>query len=472
MEVRNKKLTNLEYNDELKRIRSWYRTGREVDLDEAVDYHKKMSNEKNLAKLLQKAKAEGRILIGNRFGFATDEETIEAACYIRDKGGCDFLGITTDTYTRRAEFDVAEKALEESKRVGRSLLNGFPASLYGVKGTRRVYEIADLPISSRHGASTPQFHYLIALAAGAAEANIGVILDGFCSPGFSHIRETLRNVQFTARMVGWYEEHGVNIVCQSEGYAGSLYPPYLNVASIIIEMLLAAEQGVIHHDVMYAAQHCIAQDVAALKVLSKLADSYLKKYGYHGNIITSLNTFQEVSPPDQARTLADILLNVMSAKWGGAARIMGKSADEGLGMPSKEGQAMSMRAIKAMLNLLGNQQYPEGEELKIECEIIERGTKAILDKVLDVGDGDLAIGTLRALEAGILDFPFSPSRYCRGKLLVARDTWGAVRVLEPGNLPISKEMLEYDREKLTERRKSVAKDYQMIVEDVMNAGSI
>lgn len=472
MEVRNKKLTNLEYNDELKRIRSWYRTGREVDLDEAVDYHKKMPNEKNLTKILQKAKAEGRILIGNRFGFATDEETIEAACYIRDKGGCDFLGITTDTYTRRAEFDVAEKALEESKRVGRSLLNGFPASIYGVKGTRRVYEIADLPISSRHGASTPQFHYLIALAAGATEANIGVILDGFCSPGFSHIRETLRNVQFTARMVGWYEEHGVNIVCQSEAYAGSLYPPYLNVASIIIEMLLAAEQGVIQHDVMYAGQHSMIQDVAALRVLSKLADNYLIRCGYQGKITTSLNTFHEVSPPDQARTLADILFNVMSAKWGGVTRIMGKSADEGLGMPSKEGQAMSMRAIRAMINLLGNQKYPEGEELKIECEVIERGTKAILDRVFEMGDGDLAIGTLRALEAGILDFPFSPSRYCRGKLLVARDSWGAVRVLEPGNLPITKEMLEFDKEKLTERRKSVAKDYQMIVEDVMNAGSI
>ena len=472
MEIRNKKLTDLNYDDELKRVRSWYRTGAEVDLDEAVEYHKKMSDARNLSKALQKAKSEGRVLIGNRFGFATDEDTIEAACYIRDEGGCDFLGITTDTYTRRAEFDAAQKALEESKRVGRSLLNGFPASLYGVKGTRRVYEVADLPISSRHGASTPQFHYLIALAAGATEANIGIVLDGFCAPGYAHISETLKNVQFTARMIGWYEERGVSIVCHSEGYAGSLCPPYITVASDIIEMLLAAEQGVINHDVMYAAQHCIVQDVAALKVLSKLADSYLKKYGYRGNITTSLNTFQEVSPPDQARTLADILLNVMSAKWGGVTRIMGKSADEGLGMPTKEGQAMSMRAIRAMLNLLGNQPNPEGEESKIECKMIEDGTMAVLDKVFDIGDGDLASGTLKALEAGILDFPFSPSRYCRGKLLVARDTWGAVRVLQPGNLPISKEMLEYDREKLALRRRSVAKDYQMIIEDVMNAVNI
>lgn len=472
MKVKNRKFSEAEFNEELKGVRSWYHTGKEADLEEAVDYHKKMPGKRNLYQTLKKAKAEGRTIIGNRFGFATDEETAEVACYIRDKGGADFLGITTDTYTRRAEFGIAEKTLEESKCVGHSLLNGFPASLYGVKGTRRVYEIADLPISSRHGASTPQFHYLIAFAAGATEANVGVVLDGVCVPGYSHISETLRNVQFTTRMVGWYGKKGVNLVCQSEGYAGNLISPCVQIASLVIEMLLAAEQGVKIHDVLYHMQHCILQDVAALKVLSKLANSYLAKFGYQGEIFTSANTFQEASPPDQARTLADILFNVMSAGWGGVTRIMGKSVDEGFGMPSKEGQAMSMRGIRAMLNLLGKQEYPESIELKKECELIEQATRVILDKVFEMGNGDVAIGFLKALEAGILDYPFAPYRFAQGKFLVARDTWGAVRVLEPGNIPFPGEMLEYDRKKLVQRKKSVDKNFRMIIEDVLGASRI
>ena len=475
VEVENKMWSEDSFNDELEKVRSWYPTGREVDLDEAVNYHKEMPERRNLAKALKKARAEGKTLIGNRFGFATVEETIEVAHVIRDEGGCDLLGITTDTYSRRADFAAAEEALKESKRVGRSLLNGFPASIHGVKDTRHVYELGVLPISSRHGAATPQFHFLIALAAGATEANIGVLLDGVCVPTLGHISEILRNCQFTARMIGWYQERGVSISCQSEGYNGTLCPPYLLMAGSIIEMLLAAEQGAKTLDVMIPMQHCVLQDVAGLKVLSKLANEYLDKSDYQIDSLTvSANTFQEASPPDQARCLAEILFNVMSARWGGASRIMVKTAEEGIGTPSKEAQAMTMRAAKAITNLLGNQEFAESKELKTECELIERAARMILDRIFEAGDGDIAIGVLKAFEQGILDYPLAPStgRTTRGKIICARDTWGAVRVIEPGNVPISKDVMEYEQEKLSKRLKSMDKSYQLVREDILRAMQI
>ena len=50
MKVENQKLSEPVYSAELEQVRALYHTGKEVDLYEAVDYHKKMSSKKNLSK--------------------------------------------------------------------------------------------------------------------------------------------------------------------------------------------------------------------------------------------------------------------------------------------------------------------------------------------------------------------------------------------------------------------------------------
>ena len=48
----------------------------------------------------------------------------------------------------------------------------------------------------------------------------------------------------------------------------------------------------------------------------------------------------------------------------------------------------------------------------------------IRNKVLEMGDGDAAIGTVRAFEAGVMDIPWSPNRHCKSRVLPARDVDG------------------------------------------------
>ena len=113
MELQNKKWTEDQFNEYLEKVRSWYPTGREVDMDEAVEYHKNMPEHRNLFKVWSKAEAEGNVLVLPRAGFATIEQTLETHVYARDHGGADLVRVSTDTYTRRMDFDKAEKALEE-----------------------------------------------------------------------------------------------------------------------------------------------------------------------------------------------------------------------------------------------------------------------------------------------------------------------------------------------------------------------
>ena len=45
-----------------------------------------------------------------------------------------------------------------------------------------------------------------------------------------------------------------------------------------------------------------------------------------------------------------------------------------------------------------------------EEEIICQETRCIVDKCFELGDGDIAIGVCRGVEAGVLDVPFAPCR--------------------------------------------------------------
>jgi methylaspartate mutase epsilon subunit len=104
----------------------------------------------------------------------------------------------------------------------------------------------------------------------------------------------------------------------------------------------------------------------------------------------------------------------------------------------------------------------------LESTIIESEVRSIMDKVEILGHGDIAVGTVRAFEAGILDIPFAPNRYNAGKVLPARDNDGAIRILEMGNLPFGKEIRDLHRSKFEERARFENRNVslQMVIDDV------
>ena len=53
-------------------------------------------------------------------------------------------------------------------------------------------------------------------------------------------------------------------------------------------------------------------------------------------------------------------------------------------------------------------------------------------------------------------------------MLPARDNEGCVRIFEPGNLPFSKDILDFHRQKIEERAKAErrAPSFQMVIDDI------
>lgn len=99
---------------------------------------------------------------------------------------------------------------------------------------------------------------------------------------------------------------------------------------------------------------------------------------------------------------------------------------------------------------------------------MKKETRAIVDRTIELGEGDVALGTLKAVEQGVIDVPFSPWIGFKGLVVPVRDSTGAVRYLDHGNLPFDKEILEYNREKIAEREKRQNRkaDLEMIIMDM------
>ena len=114
---------------------------------------------------------------------------------------------------------------------------------------------------------------------------------------------------------------------------------------------------------------------------------------------------------------------------------------------------MSYRAANWIFNVVRPQEFHfESEKLKIEEEMAEKEIRAIVDKVTEMGDGDVTIGSVRAIEAGIIDSPFAANIHVKDNVMGVRDINGACRFLEFGNLPFSEEIKKFHRAKVAEKR--------------------
>ena len=75
----------------------------------------------------------------------------------------------------------------------------------------------------------------------------------------------------------------------------------------------------------------------------------------------------------------------------------------------------------------------------------------MMQLIEDLGGGSIARGGMRAFEEGILDIPFSPSIYNKGRLITARDCNGAIRFVNPEQLLLENDIIEFHKEKIHQR---------------------
>ncbi len=473
MDIQNKRLDNDQFYNQRKEVLAQWPTGKDVDLEEAVAYHKAMPENRQFSKKLLDAKRDRRTLVQPRAGVPVLEEHIKLMQYLEKYGEADLLPSTIDSYTRQNRHEEAENGISESIRLGRAMLNGFPAVNHGVAKCRQVIESVNVPMQVRHGTPDARLLTEITLAGGFSSYEGGGI--SYNLPYCKNIpmERTIRDWQYTDRLVGIYEEMGVSINREPFGpLTGTLVPPCISHAAAVIEALLAAEQGVKNITVGYGQCGNLIQDVAAIRTLEELTEEYLHKFGYNDvQVTTVLHQWMGGFPADEAMAFGVISFGSVIAALSKATKVIVKTPHEAVGIPTMEANAEGLRCTKQVVNMLYDQELKD-ESLEAEKEIIRQETRAIVDKCFELGNGDIAVGVCRGVEAGVLDVPFAPCRANAGLMLPCRDNNGAVRILEPGNLPFSKDLLDFHKAKIEERAKAEKRQasFQMVVDDVYAIG--
>jgi len=449
-------------------------TGSEVDFEEAVSYQQSIAAKKRFSVKLDRADQEGQTLIQPRAGVALPDDHIQLLQYLETEGEADLLPSTIDSYTRHNRYQEAQTGIEESKKYKRSLLNGFPAVNHGVAVCRKVTSSVKSPVQVRHGTPDARLLTEISVAGGFTSYEGGGISYNIPYAKEHSLDQTIYDWQYCDRLIGLYEEAGVTINREPFGpLTGTLVPPCISHAVAVLESLLAAAQGVKHLTVGYGQCGNIIQDVAAIKSLKRVTERYLREYGFGDVIVTTvLHQWMGGFPQDESKAFGVISWGAAAAALAGATKVIVKTPHEAMGVPTKEANAMGLKATRQVVSMLSDQKLLNIKEVEDEVAVIEAEVKAILDATLEIGNGDFAQGTVRAFAAGLIDVPFAPSKFNAGKLLPARDMTGAVRILDCGRLPFPDDLKKFHRDKLEERGKAERRPvtFQMVVDDIYAIG--
>lgn len=474
MEIKNKKLTNDHFFAQREEVLKQWATGSNVDFNEAVAYQKSIPAEKRFGVKLEEGVKENKTLIQPRAGVALYDEHIKLLQYLETEGEADLLPTTVDSYTRLNRYEEAENGIAKSRETGRSMLNGFPIVNYGVDICREVTSSLARPVQVRHGTPDARLLTEISIAGGFTSYEGGGISYNIPYSKNHSLEKTIAHWQYTDRLIGMYEEAGISINREPFGpLTGTLIPPCISNSVGVIESLLAATQGVKDITVGYGQCGNLIQDVAAIRALKTVTREYLDKHGYNDvRITTVFHQWMGGFPQDEAQAFGVISWGAAAAVLAKATKVIVKTPHEAMGVPTKEANAAGLKATKQLVSMLKDQDFTTVPAVITESEIIIKEMHCILNKVEELGKGDYVIGAIAAFEAGVIDVPFAPSRFNAGKVMPARDNSGAVRMLDTGNLPLSKDLLDFHRQKLEERGKfeKRAVSFQMVIDDIYAIG--
>jgi methylaspartate mutase epsilon subunit len=468
VELNNQRLSEREFEQERRQVLQSWPTGKEVDFSEGVKFQHALPDSKRFSSVLRQADQSGKTLLQPRAGVALLHEQIALLQHL--ESSCDLLPTTIDAYTRLNRYDEAGSGITKSLQAGSSLLNGFPAVNHGPKGCRQVVNALNKPVQVRHGTPDARLLSEITLAAGYTSYEGGGISYNIPYAKRVRLESSIRHWQYCDRLVGKYEEEGIRINREPFGpLSGTLVPPFVSHCIMLIEGLLALEQGVKCITLGYGQGGNLIQDVAAIKSLRELGDEVFQAAGFNDyELSTVFHQWMGGFPQEESKAYSVICWGATAAAIAGATKIIVKTPHEACGVPTKEANTHGLEATRQTINMVHEQHFPTTEAMEREVEIIKREVRAVLDQVLNLGRGDIALGTVRAFAAGALDIPFAPADCNAGVLMPVRDNDGAIRLLDPGSVPLPDDVLTFHRDKIAERARQEKREasFHMVVDDV------
>ena len=476
IKVRDTMMPEDEFLKKHEQVLSLWPTGKEVDLEEAVAYNKSLPDDKNMVKMLKKYKAEGKTSLYPRSGTPVIEEEIRLLQSLNEVGVFMFP-FTTDSYSRNLKFDMAQKGLDESIKTGKAKLNGFPIVNHGVKNTRKVVESCKGAFDVR---SSREGQFIIAeIAFASGMSAIPQSMFGWLS-GFDKRatpEECIQTCQLSARLSGYYAQRGhiINHACHG-WLPNGIIPHYVSIACMLLDALVSAGQGARSFSPMVNFNGNMAQDLGEFRAAEKLFRKYLDKYGYcdcetPGSI--GNQSFLYPFPRDLGMAFGYINYTAMLGALARLPACFVKTVDEAHGIPSIEAHQQTYRSASWIYNVVRQQELDfNSKAIDDEERMTDLAVSAIVERVMELGDGDVCVGIVKALDEGVLDSPFAINMHLQDNTLGVRDMRGAMRFLEYGNVPIPEEVREFNREKVREREEYEGRKmtYKVSISDMWTLG--
>ena len=387
--------------------------------------------------------------------------------------GVRVLSYQVDSLTRNNNYAGVAEALSENGLTANMSINGFPVVNHGVPGLQKIISTVGVPLQTRHSTRDPRLLAEISYAGGVTSFEGGAICYNIPYYKDYPLDQSINVWQYVDRLTGlYYERFGIRLDREFFGtLTATLIPPSLAIVVNILEVILAIRQGVKCVSLGYAEQGNRLQDIAAMRMLRVLTEEIIERLGYRDvQVNTVFQQYMAAFPESPACAEELIYQSAITASLSGATRTIVKTPTEASGIPGLED---NLRGISLAMSGVAAAHIPIDEtRVAEECAIIRQEVEEIFESLLLCGHGSVSEGIVEGFRRGYLDIPFSPSIYNRGAVMTARDKDGAVRFLSFGNLQLGRELQEFHRSKMNERRRSEGmlaekQNYLLVERDVL-----
>ncbi len=406
-------------------------------------------------------KNSNKMLVQPRGGFPTYEKQFALSEFFV-KANVDVLPLTVDSNTRLNDYATAEKMLRLSEENDVDMLNGYPLVNHGYRTTRKMITHFNKPVSLRHG--TPDARLLIetAIASGIFEIEGGPITYLLPYSKNFPLDKAFLYWKYVERVCANYSALNEPVNRESFGpLTATLVPPAITIVIQLLEMLLSLEEGVKSFSVSFSQQGSMVQDIVTGAVIKKMARYYAEQIGCEdANIHLVYHQWMGAFPSN--REYADQLINMSTviASMVGADKIITKTCEEAVGIPTKEANAKTVANTQYTLRILNGLPAVVDEE---EEEILTLEVKAIMDAVFNDPADTLWRKVFNSIKNGTIDVPFSPHIINHNEMITIRDANKNIRIINRGSVPIPERCYEYEKSQC-----DLSKDTTSIVNDIVH----
>jgi methylaspartate mutase epsilon subunit len=428
-------------------------------LDETIDFIRSLKKP-TVRDVLAANRTSSSVLLQPRAGVGDHRRMHELLLDMDAPEVPHILSMTIDSHTRLQNFCKAAEVLASAPE----RLNGYPLVTHGWQRGRELNLATVKPIEVRHGSPDARVMFHYALAAGLTSFEGGGI--GYNIPYCQGIPvvDTLRFWREVDLHCGELACEGIRIDREYFGtLTAVLMPPAISITCALLEAVLAHRAGVVCHTLAICQTGYPEQDIAALQVLRQLAGELLEGCP---DVYVALHQFMGVFPSRRIDAEALILLGGLVAKAGRADKVITKTYQEALGIPTTRSNLEGINLTHLVNSRLVDQIGFDAASIEAERELIEGEVRDLLTCALDGTDTIMSIGA--AFDRGLLDVPLSANSLISSAVFPVRDRQGAVRFLDYGELCISERWRKRNAELLNDATLAQASRYTLLRDSVLH----